>query len=186
MSDAINSKILVPGPNRLETLKNNLIPKKVEVFVWRARKKRLAILTELDKRGVDLHSIRCPICDDDVETVDHTLLFCKQAFDIWSKVFEWWGLNVSSNLSVSELFGKDSSITMSESGAKIWQAVKWVCGYLIWRNRNQKVFKNKCWNIPVALNEIQVTSYDWIAKRFKAKTLDWHRWLHSPQEFVNV
>ncbi|XP_071695898.1 uncharacterized protein [Rutidosis leptorrhynchoides] len=184
MSEAINLKILVAGSNRIETLKNNLVPKKVEVFIWRAKRKRLAVLSELDKRGIDLNSIRCPICDDDIESVDHTLLFCKQAFDIWFKVFEWWGLNALTSFSVAEIFGEGSSGTMTELGANIWQAVKWVCGYLIWKNRNQKIFKNKCWNTPVALNEIQVTSYDWIAKRCKSKTLDWYRWLHSPHDFV--
>ncbi|XP_071694498.1 uncharacterized protein [Rutidosis leptorrhynchoides] len=68
-----------------ESLRNNLVPKKIEIFVWRALKKRLPVRVELDKRGIDLHSVRCPICDDDLESVDHSLINCKFSMDVWSR-----------------------------------------------------------------------------------------------------
>ncbi|XP_071718172.1 uncharacterized protein [Rutidosis leptorrhynchoides] len=77
LSCLLDSKSLCVGSNFTDTLRNNLVPKKVEVFIWRARKNRIASLIELDKRGIDLHTVRCPLCDDDVETVNHALLFCK-------------------------------------------------------------------------------------------------------------
>ncbi|XP_071694430.1 uncharacterized protein [Rutidosis leptorrhynchoides] len=165
-------------------MRNSLVPKKVEVFVWRAKRRRLPVLTELDKRGIDLHSVRCPICDNDIETVDHSLIFCKDTLDIWNKVYKWWGFNGVTNLSISEIFCGNSPHQLSTLGAKIWQAVEWSCGYLIWKNRNQKVFCNKSWNPPVALNEIQVKNYNWIAKRCKSKKIEWHTWLHNPLSFI--
>ncbi|XP_071689168.1 uncharacterized protein [Rutidosis leptorrhynchoides] len=165
LTETINSSILQVAPSCSETLRNNLVPSKVDVFVWQVRKRRIPVLTELDKRGIDLNSVRCPICDDGVETVDHSMVLCKLAYDIWEKVFDWWGLGSVSNLSISEMFCGNSNVVMSEEGQKIWQAVEWTCGYLIWKNRNSKVFKNKCWNLPVALSDIQVRSFDWIAKR---------------------
>ncbi|XP_071718176.1 uncharacterized protein [Rutidosis leptorrhynchoides] len=150
----------------------------VEVFIWRARKKRLPVLIELDNRGIDLHSTRCPICDDDVESVDHSLFQCKLAHDIWFKVRDWWGVSGNA-INIDESFRGKSNHRISELGMKIWQAVQWKCGYLIWKDRNQKVFKNKCWNPPVALDEIQIKSFEWIARRCKTKAFDWHTWLHT-------
>ncbi|XP_071704164.1 uncharacterized protein [Rutidosis leptorrhynchoides] len=115
----IDEKTISAGTNTSETIRNNLVSKKIEVFVWRARKKRISALIELDKRGIDLHSVRCPLCDDDLETVDRSLILCKHAFEVWSKVFEWWGMNVSSSLSVNEIFLGNSSVAMSDIGAKI-------------------------------------------------------------------
>ncbi|XP_071688255.1 uncharacterized protein [Rutidosis leptorrhynchoides] len=66
-----------------ETMCNNLVPKKVEIFVWRLCKKRLPVKTELDKRGIDLHSVRYLLCDDDLETVEHSFIFCKCAMEVW-------------------------------------------------------------------------------------------------------
>ncbi|XP_071713260.1 uncharacterized protein [Rutidosis leptorrhynchoides] len=57
-----------------ETMRNNLIPKKLEIFIWRANLKRLPVLTELDKRGIDVDSVCCPLCDDDIEYVEHSLI----------------------------------------------------------------------------------------------------------------
>ncbi|XP_071695428.1 uncharacterized protein [Rutidosis leptorrhynchoides] len=184
LTSQINGKLLNTSTNCVVTLRNKLVPKKVEVFVWRARRKRLPVPLELDKRGVDLHSVRCPICDDDLESVDHSLVLCSRAFEIWSKVFNWWGMNNLNNLSVGEIFSEDPNQQMSSVGVGIWQAVTWICGYLIWSNRNKKVFKNKIWDTSVALNEIQVKSFDWIAKRCKMKKLEWHIWLASPHLYL--
>ncbi|XP_071714216.1 uncharacterized protein [Rutidosis leptorrhynchoides] len=186
LSDLIRSKVLNSGQNNCETLRNNLVPKKMEVFVWRARKNRLPVLTELDKRGVDLNSVRCPLCDGDIESVSHSLILCKHTYDIWCKILEWWGWgrSKSPSVQVEELFC-DTSCASSDIGKNIWQAVVWSCSYLIWKNRNQKVFSNKCWNVPVAVNEIQVKSFEWIAKRCKYKPIDWHNWLHNPQIFLS-
>ncbi|XP_071689042.1 uncharacterized protein [Rutidosis leptorrhynchoides] len=184
MTSIIEEKLLPRGTHLFETLRNYLVPKKVEVFIWRSRKKRLATLVELDKRGIDLHSVRCPLCDDDVESVDHALIFCKHAFEVWRRVFDWWGVSMGSSLSIMEMFHAHSNITMSDIGFKIWQAVIWTCGYLIWWNRNQMTFHKKCWSPPVALCEVQVKTFEWISKRCKKKDLVWHEWLHNPQNLI--
>ncbi|XP_071691449.1 uncharacterized protein [Rutidosis leptorrhynchoides] len=183
--DEITSRILPPGANSLETMRNNFVPKKVEIFVWRTKRRRLPVLSKLDKRGIDLHSVRCPLCDDGIETVEHTLILCKDTIDLWNRVCKWWGMNNNTNLSISEAFCGNSPLHSTTLGAKIWQAVKWVCGYLIWKNRNQKVFNNKCWNPLVALNEIQLKTFDWIAKRCKTKKIDWLTWLNDPQSLLS-
>ncbi|XP_071700132.1 uncharacterized protein [Rutidosis leptorrhynchoides] len=121
LSELITTKLLHSDTNVFETLRNNLVPKKVEVFVWRARKRQLPVLTELDKRGIDLHSTRCPLCDDSVESVEHSLILCKLAFDIWSKVLVWWGMGGSPNLSLGEMFQGKASLCMSEDGTRIWK-----------------------------------------------------------------
>ncbi|XP_071713479.1 uncharacterized protein [Rutidosis leptorrhynchoides] len=129
----------------VETLHNHLVPKKIELFIWRARLRILAIRMELDKRGVDLDSILCPICNNDMESVEHSLILCQQAMEIWEKVFKWWGFNHVSNLSIGEAFlGRATRQHMSSLQSKVWQAVQWSCGYLIWRNRNQISSKTNC------------------------------------------
>ncbi|XP_071700204.1 uncharacterized protein [Rutidosis leptorrhynchoides] len=170
------------------TLRNNLVPKKIEIFVWRALKKRLPVRLELDKRGIDLHSVRCPLCDDDLESVDHSLIFCKNAFDVWERVFKWWNLGNFLLLSLHEIFEGNANLnnTLSGFGKKIWQASMWCCAYLIWKNQNNMVFQNKCWNAPLALNEIQVKSFEWVATRSARTKIDWHTWLSNPSFYFSI
>ncbi|XP_071709042.1 uncharacterized protein [Rutidosis leptorrhynchoides] len=147
-------------------------PKKLEVFVWRVLKKRLPIRIELDKRGIDLHSVRCPVCDNDLESVHHALFECKLSSDVWARVFKWWNSNI--NINSCDLLRGKYPLNMSPFGSKIWQAVEWTCAYSIWRNRNSLVFQGKSSISPVILNEIQVKSFDWISARIKGVTIDWH------------
>ncbi|XP_071707907.1 pectinesterase 2-like [Rutidosis leptorrhynchoides] len=77
----------------------------------------------------------------------------------------------------------ESTLQCSVFGAKVWQAMVWTFFYLIWKNWNQKVFNNSFWSPPVALNDIQVKSYEWVAKRCKRKKIEWLDWLQNPSIF---
>ncbi|XP_071713997.1 uncharacterized protein [Rutidosis leptorrhynchoides] len=133
LTSMINSRILTSSDTNCETLYNKLVLKKVEVFVWRARKSRLPVLVELDKRGVDLNSVRFPLCDDDIESVNHSLIHCKHAFEVWCKVFYWWGRCGIPFINVGDLF-IDWGQASTSVRKGIWQAVVWTCSYLIWKN----------------------------------------------------
>ncbi|XP_071741380.1 uncharacterized protein [Rutidosis leptorrhynchoides] len=163
-----------------ETLKNNLVPGKVEIFVWRTLKRRITTRTELDDRGIDLDSVRCPLCDDGLETIDHALFLCKHSLNVWDRVYKWWGLGSVSNISINEACRGKSNISMSSIGCNLWQALEWVCVYLIWRNRNLKVFSNKSWNGPTAPMEIQLKSFEWVSTRAKKLKINWNQWLTDP------
>ncbi|XP_071699529.1 uncharacterized protein [Rutidosis leptorrhynchoides] len=186
LTNFINEKLFHSVQSNHETLKNNLVPKKLEVFVWRTIKKRLPVRMELDKRGIDLNSLRCPICDDDLESVDHSLIFCKYSLELWNRVCKWWGFNQFGNLSMNENLRGITPKNTSMLGKKIWQAVEWVTTYYIWKNRNNKVFRDKMWTTPTALSEIQVKSFEWISHRVKGKRIEWLSWLNNPDVYLNI
>ncbi|XP_071695771.1 uncharacterized protein [Rutidosis leptorrhynchoides] len=119
LNDLIDEKCLLHQVPSHETLRNNLVPKKLEIFVWRALKKRLPVRMELDKRCIDLHSVRYPLCDDDLETVDHIFIFCKHSLEIWDRVFHWWGLGNFSNFSMNEILKGNAPVSMSTLGGKL-------------------------------------------------------------------
>ncbi|XP_071700716.1 uncharacterized protein [Rutidosis leptorrhynchoides] len=171
---------LLPSPlSANETMINKLLPKKINIFIWRALMQRLPVRVELDKRGIDLDSIRCPICDDDIETVEHLMLKCSFAKDLWDRVFRWWNLTNHSYSSLEECF-KGKRDPTSNRSSKVWQAIEWVCGYIIWQNRNNAIFQKKNGNGPMTLNEIQVKSFEWLSKRSKIPNFAWHQWLLNP------
>ncbi|XP_071714035.1 uncharacterized protein [Rutidosis leptorrhynchoides] len=167
----------------MASMKNNFVPKKVEIFVWRAKRERIPVLSELDKRGIDLHSTLCPLCESHVESISHALLSCEHAREIWRKTREWWGFD-SANLAFDNFLCGLAPSSCSELGVKVWQAVEWITCYLIWRNRNQKVFKRANWTIPNAISEIQVKSYEWVSKRCKKQKIEWHTWLHNARSLL--
>ncbi|XP_071694261.1 uncharacterized protein [Rutidosis leptorrhynchoides] len=160
--------------------RNKLVPKKIELFVWRTILKRLPVRIELDKRGIDIHSVRCPLCDGDVESIDHIFIVCKQARDLWDRVAKWWILGHLAINNLSDFLKDVGNASMSRLGKQILQAVIWVCAFLIWKNRNIMVFHGKYWSTSVALNEVQIKSFEWISSRIKGKKLDWLVWISNP------
>ncbi|GKD01409.1 RNA-directed DNA polymerase, eukaryota, reverse transcriptase zinc-binding domain protein [Tanacetum coccineum] len=49
--------------------------------------------SNLDSREIDLHSIRCPICDEAIESEEHLFVECDVAKDTWKDVIDWWQIN---------------------------------------------------------------------------------------------
>ncbi|XP_071718215.1 uncharacterized protein [Rutidosis leptorrhynchoides] len=185
LSFLIDKHILGHPSSPKKTLRDNLIPKKIEIFTWRALKKRIPVRIELDKRGIDLHSVRCPVYDDGLESVDHSLVSCKFASEVWARIYNWWNMGPCTFSSVDILEGNLSQAS-SSLGKKIWQGVVWVCAYYLWKNRNMKVFRNEEWCVPVLVNEIQVKAFEWISCRLKGKNIDWSTWLVNPHVFLNL
>ncbi|GKA95081.1 hypothetical protein Tco_0817119, partial [Tanacetum coccineum] len=59
------------------------------VYFFLAIKRQL----DLDSRGIDLYSIRCPICDEAIESEEHQFVECYVAKDTWKGVIDWWQIN---------------------------------------------------------------------------------------------
>ncbi|XP_071739640.1 uncharacterized protein [Rutidosis leptorrhynchoides] len=137
------------------TYLNSFVPQSLGIFTWRAVRNRILVRLELDKRGVDLESVRCPVCDNALESVSHAMLDYNLAKEVWDCVHLWWGAAPGLNdFSIHTIFDIEHGNPRSNDGHKTWQATKWVCGYLIWKNRNQQVFQNKCKTALDILSEI--------------------------------
>ncbi|XP_071741257.1 uncharacterized protein [Rutidosis leptorrhynchoides] len=183
LANILGSQLHGQNNNACETNMNKLAPKSLGIFVWRAKRRRLPVRVELDNRGIDLHTVCCPMCDDDVESTDHALVLCKFAFEVWESVYRWWGFGNFSSTSINELFNGESNSIVRSKARFIWQAMEWVCGYIIWKNRNQKVFHNNIRTRDTLLNDIQIKSFEWISRREKKVNIEWHQWLINPSSY---
>ncbi|GKD52396.1 reverse transcriptase domain, reverse transcriptase zinc-binding domain protein, partial [Tanacetum coccineum] len=82
LSRLIEEKILLSNNGDQETLWNKLVPKKVNIFVWRALRERLLVRVELDRRGIDLDSVLCPSCNNILEACADSLITCDLAMSV--------------------------------------------------------------------------------------------------------
>ncbi|GKB73439.1 RNA-directed DNA polymerase, eukaryota, reverse transcriptase zinc-binding domain protein, partial [Tanacetum coccineum] len=88
----IDSNILDVAPKA--TRWNRLIPNKVNVFIWSLMLNKLPTRVNLDRRDIDVGSILCPICLEDIETVNHIFFSCNMAKDLWSMFAIWWDIDI--------------------------------------------------------------------------------------------
>ena len=172
--ELIDERILRSPAYVEETSWCKLVPRKVNVFIWRLKCGRIPVRSLLDHIGIDLHSTLCPYCENAVETIDHIMITCSFACGVWSKIFMWWNLGCFNGSSISEILSDDGLVSSKLKG--VWQAVSWSALYLIWKARNSKVFQSKEMVVDDLFFEIQLTSFFWISHRFKKLGIRWVDW----------
>ncbi|GJV67326.1 reverse transcriptase domain, reverse transcriptase zinc-binding domain protein [Tanacetum coccineum] len=167
ISRMIEEKIYCLDSRGRETLWNKLVPKKVNVFIWRALRGRIMVRVELDRRGVELDSILCPSCNNFVETCAHSLITCDLAMSVWEKIFSWWKLGNINAFTIDEFFSSNGNVNVPKYFSCVWQMVIWSTGYYIWKERNARVFGNKVSSTNKIVQDIQLKCYEWIVRRSK-------------------
>ncbi|GJU98310.1 RNA-directed DNA polymerase, eukaryota, reverse transcriptase zinc-binding domain protein [Tanacetum coccineum] len=117
MQTYINSLLhpLEPPPFRW----SKILPIKINISSWRILHKRLPTRCNLDRRGIDLNSTLCPVCDEDIETEEHLFNSCKVVKDTWSKVFVWWKINTVSISSLSDAINLADKVNIREQLTRV-------------------------------------------------------------------
>ncbi|GJX54941.1 reverse transcriptase domain, reverse transcriptase zinc-binding domain protein [Tanacetum coccineum] len=59
-----------------------IIPRKVNIFMWRLLLDRLPHRLNLSSRGLDIDSILCPVCSEHVKSNSHAFFSCSAASNI--------------------------------------------------------------------------------------------------------
>ncbi|KAE8678433.1 hypothetical protein F3Y22_tig00111410pilonHSYRG00088 [Hibiscus syriacus] len=112
-------------------------PPRVETFLWQVSHQRLAVRSELIKRGVTLEEVSCPLCAKQEETVQHLFISCQVAWDLWSSFWRLWGVS-------SVLPNDPASLLCSWSDLRpkslIWDFIPGVVLWSLWKARNSVVF----------------------------------------------
>nr|GEX10801.1 RNA-directed DNA polymerase, eukaryota [Tanacetum cinerariifolium] len=80
----------------------NLIPIKINVFMWRDRRDGLPTKHHLARKGVNLESTDCPVCQLEEEDVCHLLFRCSLAQEVLQRVCRWWEIDFQNWLSFSD------------------------------------------------------------------------------------
>ncbi|GJU99239.1 RNA-directed DNA polymerase, eukaryota, partial [Tanacetum coccineum] len=69
-----------------------LVPIKVNVHAWKVKIDSLPTRFNISRRGMDIDSITCSICDNGVESSSHLFFKCNMVRDIIRKITRWWDI----------------------------------------------------------------------------------------------
>nr|GEW47461.1 putative ribonuclease H-like domain-containing protein [Tanacetum cinerariifolium] len=119
------------------------MPTKVNIFIWRMLLNKLPTRMNLMTRGITVQSNQCGICDTGVEMVNHLMLHCDLARDVWALVGRWWTLDFPSVLTIRELMSWVDDTRLHILAKKVLHVVVRTTAWSIWNFRNQNVFQNE-------------------------------------------
>ena len=71
-------------------------------------------------------------------------------------MFSWWGMSPVDRFATCEMLKHTGGSLVNSEKKDLWQAVLWVTGYYIWKNRNAQMFKNKRDSVLRAFHEEQL------------------------------
>nr|GEW86793.1 RNA-directed DNA polymerase, eukaryota [Tanacetum cinerariifolium] len=65
---------------------------KVNILAWKVKLDILPTRFNLSKKGLDINSILCPICENHSESSYHLFFACSMARDIFRNIASWWDI----------------------------------------------------------------------------------------------
>ncbi|GKB29200.1 RNA-directed DNA polymerase, eukaryota [Tanacetum coccineum] len=69
------------------------VPIKVNVHAWKVRINGLPTRWNISRRGIDIPSILCPLCETGVESSKHLFFNCSVVRDIFRRICIWWDMS---------------------------------------------------------------------------------------------
>jgi hypothetical protein len=136
------------------------VPPRVAFFVWTAALGKILTADNLRRRGMIVVSWCC-MCKADGESVDHLLLHCPYAKELWDMIFGLFGLQWVMPKRVIDLF----SCWYGSVGrhSVIWKAIPHCIMWCLWRERNARIFED----CELSVVEIKLQFYrsllDWMS-----------------------
>ncbi|MCI04536.1 putative ribonuclease H protein, partial [Trifolium medium] len=126
----------------LKNISKSAVPSKVCALAWQLCLDRIPTKENLCRRGiVRIDDSLCSLCGETVETSRHIFLHCRFAADVWYHVNRWLGTMVvlppDVMMSYGQLVGCGGNKKIRKGFSIVWLAFVWV----IWRVRNDRVFK---------------------------------------------
>ncbi|GKA19247.1 RNA-directed DNA polymerase, eukaryota, reverse transcriptase zinc-binding domain protein, partial [Tanacetum coccineum] len=106
-----------------ETRWSKLVPIKINVFMWRMILDKLPTRLNLMLRGLDVQSNLCGICGTHIESIDHVMLHCQVASDLWRLIGRWWNLVIPVFISFKEFLSWLNNLNISSVSKKVFNVV---------------------------------------------------------------
>nr|GEW70455.1 RNA-directed DNA polymerase, eukaryota [Tanacetum cinerariifolium] len=161
---------------------NRYLPKKINIFIWRSLRDRLPTRWNLSRRGIDIESISCPICDSGIETLYHTLWTCSLATTIWNCALMWLDLPTPSLPNIQAFYAWLDDLHMTSNKKAVLDVICGVILWSLWKHRNESIFSTTSPKRSLLFDKIVECSFRWYSSRNKLSSISWNNWIRNPLE----
>ena len=158
---------------------SKLLPRKVNVFIWRLILDRLPNRLNLSLRGLDISSIACPLCNMGMESNDHVFFGCDTASSMWRLIRVWTDINMPLFSSWFDwLHWLDNWRASKDSKDRVY-VISAASLWVLWRYRNSITFNSHPTRKSDLFDSIRLFSFSWL--KFRGHKVNcWNSWLNKP------
>ena len=116
------------------------VPIKVNIIAWKVKSNAFPTRFNISRRGMDIDSMVCPICNTGVETTNHIFFQCVVVRQIMRKISYWWNIDYSDVNSYEEWRVWLVSIRIQSKLKGILEGVYFGLWWYMWNFRNKILF----------------------------------------------
>ncbi|GJZ98429.1 RNA-directed DNA polymerase, eukaryota, reverse transcriptase zinc-binding domain protein [Tanacetum coccineum] len=144
------------------------VPIKVNILAWKIRNDALPTRFNISRRGIDIQSISCPICENGVESSEHLFFKCYLIREIGCKIASWWNINYVEVNSYEEWKTWLISCRMESKLKQMFEGVWYSLWWHIWSYRNKILFDDNSPMKAFIFDNVVSSSFYWCKFRCKA------------------
>jgi hypothetical protein len=164
------------------------VPLKVSIFAWRLLQNRLPTRMNLVRRGILFeNAARCLLGCDANETCQHLFISCDFYGILWQKVRSWLGVSGPDSFTVSDHFFQFSHSAGGLRARRSFMHLVWLlCTWIIWNDRNQRLFNNLGSSIDQLLEKVKRYSLWWLKASNVIFVFGFHLWWSNPLACLGI
>ena len=137
------------------------VPSRVAFFIWTASLGKILTTDNLRRHKVIILDW-CYLCKADGESINHLLLHCPVARDLWNLVCSLFGVSwVMPRGVVDLLFCWNGSLGSHEAG-NIWKMIPHYLMWCLWCECNSRTFNGEETSIPALKFRFLQTLFEWL------------------------
>nr|GEV00797.1 RNA-directed DNA polymerase, eukaryota, reverse transcriptase zinc-binding domain protein [Tanacetum cinerariifolium] len=134
----IDATLLPKGTTKTRWIK--AVPIKINVHAWKVKHDCLPTRVNISRRGMEIESMLCPMCNNAVESSRHLFFSCYFISEIMHKITRWWDMDYMEINSFEEWLEWISSIRLPLKQKQIFEGMCYILWWYIWKWRNKKIF----------------------------------------------
>nr|GEY20974.1 RNA-directed DNA polymerase, eukaryota, reverse transcriptase zinc-binding domain protein [Tanacetum cinerariifolium] len=163
----IDNAILPKGISKTRWIKD--VPIKINVHAWKVIHDYLPTRFNIYRRGIEIESILCPMCECSVESSRHLFFSSKMISDVMRKITRWWDLKYREINSFEDWCQWISSIRLPVKQKHVFDGICYIVWWYTWNRRNLEIFGQEDPSMVNVYDEVVYRSFYWIRFRRKAK-----------------
>ncbi|GKD83355.1 RNA-directed DNA polymerase, eukaryota, partial [Tanacetum coccineum] len=129
LREVIDAKRYVGGKSSTRWVK--YVPIKVNVMAWKIKLDAIPTRINMSRRGIDLDSLSCPICECGIESVGHLFFQCQVVRQVVRKISFWWNVDYVDFNSYEEWLNWLISLRLTAKYKELLEGVFYVLWWLI-------------------------------------------------------
>ncbi|XP_071699921.1 uncharacterized protein [Rutidosis leptorrhynchoides] len=158
----------------------NVVPIKINIFIWRLKLHRLGTLRNLESKELFFDISCCVLCDVSEESHNHLFVRCDTSYQIWCKVSRWIDIPIPLWNAVEEIWPWIDTFANQGSKKIIISIIVYSTLWNIWNLRNGIIFKENKVRKSQVFDSIVASSFYWLYSRYHKTKINWLEWLKDP------